>query len=278
MNCGKNLDDRIDPELLALAQGATQMIPTPFGERFSSGRDEFGLPTEFYLLWTAYLAAAMFANARGVVGLLVHDYGIQAITLERQGYEILKRLEFYVNHQDLARLEYLAWPWRSKKLLDELQMDNSSSQYQEVVKAIEACKKRFPDVEAYAIKNKCCERSLADMVGTSNDTNAAREYAFRYRLPSQVAHLSVSGTEHFLRSDGTPSQVIINFSSTILDPNRVLEQLSSTVIRVLDILDQALNAGCWPQIVHLDQQLNEIMKRLHPERAYILESRTGLAP
>lgn len=275
MNCQKSLDDRIDPDLLALAQSATQMIPTLFGERFSSGRDEFGLPNEFYLLWAAYLAAAMFANARGVVGLLVHDYGIQATTLERQGYEILKRLEFYVNNQDEARLEYLAWPWRAKKLLDELQSDKASSRYRETVQALEACKKRFPDVESYAIKNGCRERSLADMVGISNDADAAKEYAFRYRAPSQVAHLTVSGTEHFLRSDGTPSQIVINFSSTIVDPNRVLEQLAITVISVLDVLDQVLSAGCWPQIERLYQQLNDIIKRLRPEHARLLEGRSA---
>ena len=271
MGCAKDLDQRIDPELLELTQEAVKMIPTMYGAKYTVERDELGNPKNFSSIWTAYLAAAMYANAQGVTALLVHGYGIQATALERQGYEVLKRLEFYVAHEEDARLEYLAWPWREKKLLDDIGADKTSKRYKEAVEAIAATKKSFPEIEEYALKNNSKERSLADMIGIGNDADVAKEYAFRYRLPSQLTHLSIAGAEHFLRSDGTPNRLIINFGSTILDPNFVLEQLAMTVIRVLDILDQTLNTNRWPEIKKLDQRLNAVMKRLHPESSHLLE-------
>ena len=54
-----------------------------------------------------------------------------------------------------------------------MQADPTSPAYRTILEAIEACQKKFPDVVSYATKNKCRERSLADMIGISNDLSAA---------------------------------------------------------------------------------------------------------
>lgn len=259
MRCDVTLDFRIDRELLALNQEATNLLPSFFdGTRIELDADE--LPKDCSQVWLAYLAAEIYGYADTTLIAITHNRGRQARILVRQMYECMKRAEYYATHSDDARLELLSWPWREKKFCDEMGFPNSSERYKATQHAIETITRKYPDVPAYAARHGFRERPFRDMVG---DTDP-KEYAFHYRRLSQSPHGSVVGMQDALdfRSDGALG---IRFDSRLDDPALDVEASTMYLLRFLDILDQVLAKGCEEKIKTLDRKFMAILARLHPQ-------------
>ncbi len=261
--CVTKLDSRVDGELIDLNQRATNLIPKFFeGVRFE--RDADGQPSDYRQIWCAYLAAEIYGAADSALLCVMHNRGRQAGVLERQIYECLQKCLFYANHHDDARLEFLAMPFRDKKLLDDMQTDKTSERYEWVQKSIAIVTKRFPDVPAYASKYSFRERPFSDMVVNPKDPATTKDYAFHYRRVSQAPHGSVLGMLDVLdfREEGV---IGIKFDSRLDDPNFSIQLVTIYVITLLGVLNDILQIGRTNEVENLEQSSMRIIRRLWPE-------------
>lgn len=267
MGCATKIDDRVDGELFRVNQDATKMIP----EMFSGGRFELdaqGAPTEPAKVWMAYLAAEAYGYADATLIAVTHNRGRQARILERQVYECVKRAEYYAANPCEARLEFLAWPWRDKRMHDDLGYPRDSPRYKSIELAIKNITSKYPEVPIYAARYGNKERRFYEMVVDPQKPETARDYAFHYRRLSQTAHGSVSGMADVFdwRDDG--GVWAIRFDSRVEDPNLEVLDVTIYLVHLLDILDGVLERRKWESDIQpLDTRLNGVIARLYPDRA-----------
>jgi hypothetical protein len=261
--CATPLDPTLDPELVELNQRATKMLPAFFVD-LRLDLDEDGMPVDPLRLWLAYLSALVYSNADASLICIAHNRSRESRVLERQIFECMKKAEFYVANPEEARLEFLAWPYRQKKLLDDLHFDKQSPRFVSVEKAIATVSNKYPEVAAHAAKYNNKERPFREMVGDANDDAALAEYAFHYRRPSQTPHGSVTGMEDVLdfRPDG---YVGVKFDSRLDDANASLHLATIYVINVLDLLNKCLGLTRDAEVDALWKSSNALLARMHPD-------------
>src|SRR5580692_1158748 len=259
MECGTTLDPRIDRDMFDLNQRATGMIPTLFDNgRFELDPD--GLPKNCSHVWLAYLAAEVYGNADAAVIAILHNRGRQAQILERQLFECKTKAEYYVVNPEEARLEFLAWPFRDKKFMDDLQVAKTARRYVAAENAIAIVSRKYPEVPGYAEKYGFKERPFADMLGDMSNPDVKKAYAFQYRRKSQTPHGSVTGMQDVLEFNETG--VTIKFDSRLDTPNIALAEMTMHLISFLDLVDQQLETNRWSEIEPRDKGLNEMIARL----------------
>jgi hypothetical protein len=259
MECGTTLDPRTDRDLFDLTQQATALIPKLFhGVRLEL--DSGGLPRNFAHVWLAYLAAEVYGNADAAVIAVLHNRGRQAQILERQLFECQAKAEYYIVNANEARLEFLAWPFREKKLMDDLQVERTAIRYVAAGNAISRVSEKYPEVLEYAAKYGFKERPFAEMLGDMNNPDVRKHYAFQYRRKSQTPHGSITGMSDVLEFN--ESGFIIKFDSRLDNPNMALAEIAMHLIYFLDLLDQQLGANRWTEIEPLDKRLNDVIARL----------------
>jgi hypothetical protein len=266
--CGTPLDDRIDTQVFALNQRATAAFPTWFeGVQIETVG---ALPVRCGEIWDAYLAAEIYNNADAALICITHNRGRPARILERQMYEALIKANFYVTHPDLARLEYLAMPFRDLALEKQLKRDPASARYTGIAAAVDVISKKFPEVVTYVEKHKK-EIDLRSMVGPQNDPDADFEYAFNFRRLSQTPHGSISGM-HDVFDYGTDDKVGIWFDGRLPDPTFAVETMTLLLFDYLDLMNGVFHLDKSDEIKAMRNENGEIIKRLWPDEAVPDES------
>jgi hypothetical protein len=259
--CGTPLDDRIDAKVFALNQRATAVLPKWFeGVQIETVG---ALPVRCEEIWVAYLAAEIYNNADAALICITHNRGRAARILERQMYEALVKANFYVAHPDLARLEYLAMPFRDLALEKQLKRDPASVRYAGIAAAVDVISKKFPEVVTYVAEHKK-EIDLRSMVGPQNDPDVDFEYAYNYRRLSQTPHGGVSGM-HDVFDYRTDDKVGIWFDGRLPDPTFAVESMTLLLFDYLDLMNSVFHLGKADEIAEFYRENGEIIARLWPD-------------
>jgi hypothetical protein len=237
--CATTLDDRIDHLTFALNQRATRFISEWY--RGVQIEKVGHTPVRFEEMWVTYLAAEIYNNADAALICILHNRGRSARILERQMYEAYIKARFYADNPELARLEYLAMPFRDQHLEDQSGREKTSPRYQSILAAVAAVSSQWPEVAAY-VQSHNKEIDLRSMVGPHGDDDVDQEYAFRYRRLSQTPHGSVSGMHDVFdyRDDGN---IGIWFDGRLPDPTFALHSMTVMLIGFLEIMNRVHHLG-----------------------------------
>jgi hypothetical protein len=262
LKCDTALDTRVDSELIGLCQRATQLLPE-FFTRFRMQLDSDGVPANASELWLAYTAALAYGAADALLLCVLHNRGREAIIVERQIVEYFFRAKYYAEHPEEARFEFLAWPLRDKKFLDDIGLETGSERYRAAEDACDLVQKKFPDAYRYAEAKRGRERDFASMYGDMNEASVRAEYAFKIRRTSQTLHASVVGMQDVLdfSSDGV---IGIKFDSRSDDPNFCIESATIHLIEFLNIINATLALTREADVLALQQRMDAILARRHP--------------
>jgi len=228
--------------------------------RMQLGAD--GVPANAGELWLAYTAALAYGAADALLLCVLHNRGREAIILERQIVEYFIRARYYNEHPDEARLEFLAWPLRDKKFLDDIGLDTGSERYRAAEAACRVVQVKFPEAYKYADANRGRERHFAGMYGDMNDASVRAEYAFKIRRTSQTLHGSVVGMQDVL--DFRDGFIGIKFDSRSDDPNFCIESATIHLIEFLNVINATLALNRDADVLGLQEGIDAILARRHP--------------